>query len=321
MTLLRSLGSRLRRDENVPENDMDDLRHDSYVNAMPDVQKPRRGHGINIPAGMNVNMNMNVHMGIHGHGGEPPDLYYEDRELGEAVRALEGVRETLASVTQAAGEHKEMLASAASSQRFLGETLCQAIDARPGQEAFSGDRGGGDNFSDLGLGGGGGGGGAEEDEEEGTVATFLSLENVDSIRTLGNSFVGNSAAVSKLGIAFFTPINDLQNSFEERFARKIVPLRKRYSDQKGQYLKYMRMSDAAEEEEKRSYYDALAQAAKPVWVRTSKELRMEASVMTQLTSRNIAKWSKGLALQHERGLAIAAANFSDSFTKAKALSK
>lgn len=288
MTLLRGLG-RLRRDENGGD----------FGNGAA----PRPGS-----AGSGAALH---HRGPRGGGssGDAPDLWYEDRELGDTVRALEDVRGVLRAVAGAADAHKELLIAAAGSQRALGAALVEALDvgAREAEE----------EFGDLDVGGAGGGAG----EALGVVAGFLSEASCDSQRSMGHSLVAHSGSVVKLGVAFCSPIADLLASFEERFARKIVPLRKRYADQKGQWMKYVRQGDAAEEDEKRNYFDALAQAARPVWVRTSKELRMEATVMTQLTSRNIARWSKGLALQHERALAIAAASYADAFTRAKALAK
>lgn len=300
MTLLRNLGSRLRRtDENAADNARPSSASSGGYGAPPGAHKPAR--------------TLASFAHSHGHAGagaDAPDLFYEDRELGAAVRALEDVRGVLHDVAGAAENHKDVLLAASASQRALGEVLAGALEVGKKQG------GGEDGYDDLDLGGGGGG-----EDSLGVVAGFLSEESCESQRCLAQSFVVNSSSITKLGIAFCNPIADLLSAFEERFARKIVPLRKRYVDQKGQYLKYMRQSDAAEEDEKRNYFDALAQAAKPIWVRTSKELKMEAHVMTQLTSRNLAKWSKGLALQHERGLAIAAANYADAFTRAKALSK
>lgn len=251
---------------------------------------------------------------------ESPDMYYEDRELGSAIRALEDVRASLRNLTDAANEHKDMLCAAGTSQRNLGEQLTEALESHDSSDRWndSAVTEHADSFADLDT----GANGPSRDESDAatpqnTIAKFLSDEAIEAQRVLGQSFVAQASAMIKLGIALSNPINELQTSFEERFSRKIVPLRRRYVDQKGQYLKYMRQSDAAEEDEKRSYYDALAQAAKPVWVRTSKELRMEAHVMTEMTSRNIARWSKTLALQHERSLAIAAANFSEAITRAK----
>lgn len=305
MTLLRSFGSRFRRDENEHYNF-----GDSGVAIMSKLQV-HNAHSSGYLASKLTSLH---------HSEESPDLYYEDRELGSTIHALEDVRASLNELTSAANEHKDMLCAAASSQRRLGEELVGTIEARisPGRSNDNDLADGLDNFSDLHV----GAKGQEEDDtfeanSENHIAKFLSDNAIEAQKVLGQSFVAQAGAMIKLGIALSNPINELQNSFEERFGRKIVPLRRRYVDQKGQYLKYMRQSDAAEEDERRSYYDALAQAAKPVWVRTSKELRMEAHVMTELTARNIAKWSKTLALQHERSLAIAAANFSEAITRAK----
>lgn len=286
MTLLHNLGSRFRRDENSPESDR--LSSSTDCPNSDHVRKPR------FPS-------------ISGRS-ETPDLYFADRDLGEAVRNLEDVRSVLHSLTNAAEAHKDMLTATAASQRELGEALQEALDVGGRQS-----QGGEGEFTDLDV--------EETEEVLGVVSSFLSDESCESQRCLGRSFVSHGVSMVKLGTAFCVPIADLSASFEDRIVRKIVPLRNRYADQKGQYLKYVRASDAAQDDEKRNYFDALAQAAKPIWVRTSKELRTEANVMTQLTSRNVAKWSRVMALQHERGLSIAATNYADAFSMAKDLSK
>jgi hypothetical protein len=257
----------------------------------------------------------------HGNIDDMPDLYHEDRQLGETVQALEEVRQTLREITEAVNEHKDMLCAAAGTQRAMGELLVEAVEPREIEQDMTSDgnyhqASRGDGYTDLDSGLRDNPEG-NENEDDTPVGKFLSLEAIGAQKSLGHSFVAQSGSMIKLATAFSNPINELHSSFEERYTRKIVPLRRRYMDQKGQYLKYKRYSEAAEDDEKRSYYDALAQAAKPVWIRTSKELRTEAHVMTEVTSRNIAKWSKSLALQHERSLAIAATNFADAFRRAK----
>lgn len=259
--------------------------------------------------------------GLGGGGDiETPDLYYEDRGLGKSVKGLEDVRMALRDLTSAVNLHRNMLMNVAGSERALGDMLVSVMDGGGNGGMRKGGNHGEDSeleFSDLEsktgddeVGGGNGG--------DGMYVRFLNENSIAAGTTLGRSMVVDSGGAVKLATAMSMPINDLQRSFEERFARKIVPLRKRYIDQKGQYLKYKRQADLAEEEEKRSYNDALAEAAKPVWVRTSKELKTEADVMTQLTAKNMAKWSCSLALQHERFLALSAATFSDAFGRAKA---
>lgn len=234
----------------------------------------------------------------------------------------------LRDVTAAANEHKEMLVASANSERNLGDALAHVM--RPVRFARDKDDSGSDDgrdraseFADLALSEAAAAAHKSSGRDENSPAThfsnYLPMDAREAQKALGRGLVSHSDGTIKLSVAMSSPINDLTRSFEERYSRKIVPLRRRYMDQKGQYLKYKRNADMADSDEKRSYYEALAEAAKPVWMRTSTELRTESDVMTELTAKNLSKWSRSLALQHERALAIAAANFADAFNRAKAL--
>lgn len=245
---------------------------------------------------------------------ESPDLYYEDRALGHSIHGLEEVRLALRDLANAANEHKDMLIASASTERNLGAHLEDIMS--PSSNSRNID----DGFEDLGIHDAHGVPASEENdaqEQKRHFSRFLPIEAIEAQKVLGRGLMAHAESTIKLAVALSNPINDLERSFEERFSRKIMPLRRRYIDQKGQYLKYKRHADMADNDEKRSYYEALAEAAKPVWLRTSTELRTESDVMTELTAKNMAKWSRSLALQHERALAIAAANFADAFTRAK----
>lgn len=253
---------------------------------------------------------------------ESPDLYYEDRPLGHSIHALEEVRLALRELTNAANEHKDMLIASANAERALGDTLADVMNpASHPNDDHSDD--GDDEFDDLAVGHSVRDGNKHPRRDENFPPThfsnYLPLEAREAQKALGRGLVSHSDATVKLSVVLSSPINELTTSFEERYNRKIVPLRRRYIDQKGQYLKYKRNADMAESDEKRSYYEALAEAAKPVWMRTSTELRTESEVMTEVTAKNMAKWSRSVALHHERALAIAAANFADAFNRAKTL--
>ena len=246
---------------------------------------------------------------------ETPDLYYEDRPLGKSIQSLEAVRIALHDLASAANEHKDMLIACASTERGLGAHLADMLEpprARGARDGYEDEDGDPDLSRENRAPTGGSGGSSNH------FAKYLTVDTIEAQKVLGRGLEAHAESTIKLATALSNPINDLERSFEERFARKIVPLRKRYIDQKGQYLKYKRLAEVSENDEKRSYFEALAEAAKPVWLRTSTELRTESDVMTELTARNMAKWSRSLALQHERALAIAAANFADAFTRAKA---
>lgn len=290
--MFRNIGNRFRREERADVDDAASARN-SYGERAPGLQ-----------AAFSSKL-----LGIQGDV-ETPDLYYEDRALGHSIHGLEEVRLALRELAVATNEHKEMLVACASTERALGDVLTDVMEARP----FPDDEG--DEYDDLAF---SEAGRADENAPGGAnhFSSYLPIEATEAQKVLGKGLGSHSDATIKLAVAMSNPINDLQRSFEERFNRKIVPLRRRYIDQKGQYLKYKRHADMADNDEKQSYYEALAEAAKPVWVRTSTELRTESDVMTELTAKNMAKWSRSLALQHERALAIAAANFADAFTRAK----
>lgn len=241
---------------------------------------------------------------------EAPDLYYDDRSLGNSIHALQDIRLSLRQLAVAANEHKHILVATANSATNLGNVLKDVVTEPQFPNNDPGD------FDDLTV------SDTRNTENERPClhfSSYLPLEAREAQKALGRGLVHHSDATIKLSVALSTPINDLLRSFEDRYSRKIIPLRKRYIDQKGQYLKYNRNADMSETDEKRSYYHALADAAKPVWQRTSTELRTEAEVMTELTAKNMAKWSRSLAMQHERALAIATANFADAFHRAKSL--
>lgn len=241
---------------------------------------------------------------------DSPDLYYEDRPLGASIHTLEQIRLSLRELAAAANEHKDMLAATANTEKALGDVLADVLHPQ-----FVHPDSDDDPYTDITV------DDPPQDENAGNnhFSSYLPIEAREAQKALGRGLACHSDATVKLSVAISAPINDLTRSFEDRYSRKIIPLRRRYIDQKGQYLKYKRNADMAETDEKKSYYEALAEAAKPVWMRTSTELRTESDVMTELTAKNMAKWSKSLALQHERALAIAAANFADAFNRAKTL--
>lgn len=246
---------------------------------------------------------------------ESPDLYYEDRPLGLSIHALEQVRAALRHLSKCANDHAAQLVASANAQRALGEALTDAMTPSVLSDAV-----GGPEFGDLAIAASVRTAAPDENGENlPHFAACLPVDAVEAQTALGDALANHSQVVVKLSNALTAPINDLARSFEERYTRKIVPLRRRYVDQKGQYLKCKRNADMADTDEKRSYYEALADAAKPVWLRTSTELRTEADVMTNLTASKMALWSKSLAKQHERALAIAAANFAEAFTRANQL--
>ena len=321
MALLRNIGNRIRRREDREEG------HKNFIGS---------GNSSRIlGGGVNNLSNNSLGPGLGGtsqgvgafpvtlsskllgmQGEETPDLYYEDRILGSSIHGLEEVRVALSELTNATNEHKEMLIASAQTQRALGEQLGDVVAQQPTQRPD-------DEFDDLGI---GASRRLTEDTENnvhngdvGLFTKYLPIDAIEAQKVLGKSLMSHADSTVKLAAALSNPINDLEHSFEERYARKIIPLRKRYIDQKGQYLKYKRLAEMADNDERRSYYEALAEAAKPVWVRTSTELRTESDVMTELTAKNMAKWSRSLTLQHERALAIAAANFADAFTRAKTI--
>lgn len=295
--LLRSIGNVFRRLEPFDGND-GHTKHTLDSGILSGMLGPRRLEG--------------------GLDGETPDLYYEDRRLGESIQALEQIRSSLRHLTQCANSHSQMLVMSASSQRDLGEALTDAVT--PQSAAFDQHKDSDDrtaDLTDLAV------ASVRSNGPTGSTpyhTTFLSPQAIDAQVTLGKGLSVLAEVSTKLSVAISSPINDLTKSFDDRYSRKIVPLRRRYVDQKGQYLKYKRYADMAETDEKRSYFEALAEAAKPVWIRTSTELLTEADVMAEITAKNMAQWSRTVALQHERALAISAANMAESFTAFKELS-
>lgn len=301
MPILRSIGNRFRRPEDRSEHDPNQTITNSENTFTQSV----------IPHSLLPHSFSNKLLGTESFAvEESPDLYYEDRPLGTSIHALEEIRLALRELAVAANEHKDMLVASASSERCLGDTLADVMEGR----RFIDDQSD-EELDDLAL----NDSPQDENRPDNHFSNHLPIEAREAQKALGKGLACHSEATIKLSVAISAPINDLMRSFEERYTRKIVPLKRRYIDQKGQYLKYKRHADMAESDEKRSYYEALAEAAKPVWMRTSTELKTESDVMTELTAKNMAKWSRSLALQHERALAIAAANFADAFNRAKNL--
>lgn len=292
MALFKSLHNVFRRpDENASHTNTTHLPPQSFNQPPPSTLLP-----LNLPSKL---------LGSPHIPEETPDLYYEDRALGHSISNLEQVRIALSQLTASTNEHKDMLIAVANSERTLGDTMTDVMEPRH----YDRD----DDYDDLNV------GDNDDNADDGHFSGHLPIDAREMQRALGRGLASHAEATVKLGSAMSGPINELTGSFEERYARKIVPLKRRYGDQKGQYLKYMRNADLAESDDKRSYYEALAEAAKPVWVATSTELRTESDVMCELTAKNMAKWSRNLAMQHERALAIAAANFKDAFNKAKSM--
>lgn len=317
MALFKSIGNVFRRPEDRHSHDVRSMAADTNTSG-----KLPSGTGPHLPHGLSSKL-LGVGGGNPHLSDETPDLYYEDRALGHSIHGLEEVRLSLRELTNAANEHKDMLIATANSERALGDALTDVMQPSRFDHDDSSDDHRASEYADLALDDEAAGKhkstGRDENSPASHFSNYLPIDAREAQKALGRGLACHSDATIKLSVALSAPINDLTRSFEERYNRKIVPLRRRYIDQKGQYLKYKRNADMAESDEKRSYYEALAEAAKPVWMRTSTELRTESDVMTELTAKNMAKWSRSLALQHERALAIAAANFADAFNRAKTL--
>lgn len=318
MALFKSIGNVFRRPDERRSHDGGGVGTENMASGMlPSGTGPLLPHGLSSKL-------LGVGAGNPNLSEESPDLYYEDRALGHSIHGLEEVRLALRELTQAANEHKDMLIATANSERALGDALTDVMEPSRfrDDDSSNGDHRASE-YADLALDDEAAGkhksSGRDENSPASHFSNYLPIDAREAQKALGRGLACHSDATVKLSVALSAPINDLTRSFEERYNRKIVPLRRRYIDQKGQYLKYKRNADMAESDEKRSYYEALAEAAKPVWMRTSTELRTESDVMTELTAKNMAKWSRSLALQHERALAIAAANFADAFNRAKTL--
>lgn len=110
------------------------------------------------------------------------------------------------------------------------------------------------------------------------------------------------------------PISQLRTSFDDRFIRKIIPLLELYTEQKRAYLKLSSGRGREGENER-----ALRRAMRPVWMRTSMQLRSEADVMACLTMGRLDKWVRGVIIQQERGLAVAMVNMKEAFERARVM--
>lgn len=334
MSLFRNIGHRFRRGDGLDSATPFDvpLSGGTGVGAIGGGGglSDTHGHGGHTLLGkLHPQNQANTLQPLHDDA-ELPDLYYEDRSLGVSIHALEQVRAALRHLTICADEHARQLQASAHAQRALGDALTtvlsssdsvegdQNVDIRQSENIFREGQHPGEDTKGSGK-GGHGNGGNDKDEQRVHLGAVMPKGAAEAQESLGEGMTHLAEVSGKLSVAIAKPINELTTAFEARYARKIVPLRKRYADQKGQYLKYMRSADMAESDEKRSYYEALADAAKPVWARTSTELRTEADVMTELTAKNIAQWSRTIALQHERAFAISNANMADAFSRAKHL--
>lgn len=301
MALFRNIGNRFRRPDVLDASPYDSPSTMEGGNTIANTLRSGK-HGLVMQEAVDP--------------AETPDLYYEDRPLGVSIHTLEQVRGALRHLASSSNDHARMLQSSSTAQQSLGDALISVLEQTHTMSDHEIENENDNAHQDAQK--------KKEAEQERQrehphFANFLPQTAIDAQNALGGGMVHLAEVSGKLSVAVSKPINDLTKSFEDRYLRKIIPLRKRYIDQKGQYLKYMRCADMADTDEKRSYYEALADAAKPVWLRTSTELRTEADVMTELTAKNIAQWSRTIALQHERAFAISNANMAEAFTRAKEL--
>lgn len=233
-----------------------------------------------------------------GYDPDSADLYMNDLPLGTALRGLDAVRARLAALTDSATAHKAAVEAAAIAERSLGDLLSSAVLRGPPDRAGSG-----------------GGSGGVVVAPPPAIRGYLPKVRVDAVGAVGHALAAEGVAAHAAAASSVAPLVGLLSAFEERYGRKVAPLRRRYATQKGDWLRFVRQAEAAglvegpddggggKEAGKRRKLEALAGAAAPVWKRTSAELKAEASALAELTAWNLSQWALGVA--DGRGVAVA----------------
>lgn len=191
------------------------------------------------------------------HGKE---IYDQDEGLLIAVTSLDEFRDLLRALATTVETHRRNLLAVAQSERELGEMMSSPSSA----------------VSSL-------------------LQSHVPPNRIEAQVALGSAQVSASSSLSRFALDMATPMVDLSRTFEETYVSKITSLKKLYSSQKTEYVRYVRQAAACEDPVRRSNLESIALSAQPVWQRTSETLCAEIQQLVSFAASNMSEWMLNVA--------------------------
>lgn len=146
----------------------------------------------------------------------------------------------------------------------------------------------------------------------------LPPSHLEAQLALGASQQTSAAALSRFALDMSTPMADLSRTFEEAYSAKILPLKKRYINQKVNYLRTLHQAEAAvDDPQRRQAFLDSANATAPTWRATSDSLMAEIQSLISYTVSNLSEWSLNVAQAEAETYARLARTYEDPAKQAE----
>lgn len=184
------------------------------------------------------------------------EIYEQDEALLSAVIDIENLRDLLTSIAASVDQHRTRLLDLARTQKTLAETL-----STPSELVLP------------------------------LLRKHLPSDQLDAQLALGPAQMIAANALSRFALDMATPMADLSRTFEQAYAAKVSPLKRRYITQKADYFRCLRQAAASEDPVRRDTLNAVAEGAIPGWRATSETLVAEIKSLLSYTISNLSEWS------------------------------
>lgn len=202
------------------------------------------------------------------------EIYTQDERLLDFLLELDAIRSMLSKVTSAVNNHRARLLDLARSENALASILSSPSD----------------NLLTV-------------------LRKQLSPARVDAQLGLGAAQLGVANGNQRFALDMATPMADLGRTFEECYSGKIMPLLKRYYSQKGEWLRFVRQAEQAEEGGRKESLGEMARSAEPMWKATSDTLVAEIQSLLRYTTSHLSDWTLNVAQAQAETYARAAKVF------------
>lgn len=189
-----------------------------------------------------------------------PEVFEGDDELFAALNDLDCLRDALSGISKSVEQHRTRLLDLARSQSTLSSEL-----QRPSHDLLP------------------------------LLRQHVPTAQVDVQLALANAQSFTANALSRFALEMSTPMCDLSRTFEEAFLSKITPLKKRYINQKTEYLRYSRQAAETDDTVRRENLNSIAESALPTWKATSETLLAEVRSLLSYTLSNLSEWTLNVA--------------------------
>ena len=210
------------------------------------------------------------------------EIFQDDEQLQVALEELEHLRVHLTTISASVEQHRTRLIQLATTQKQLADNL-----AAPSEQILV------------------------------LFRKHHPASHLNAQLSLGNAQMNAANALSRFALDMATPMADLSRTFEESYIAKIMPLRKRYTVQKSEYLKYLRQAANEENAAKAENFNSIAQSSVPGWRSTSETLMAEIQSLLSYTLTNLSEWTLNVAQAEAETYARTARLFEDPAKEAE----